>query len=129
MSISLIKLKNGIEVIGHIVKIDNSILLEDPMQVNYKSLQNSELPVISFSRYCPLSVEDIFQFDKEYVLHVTPVKKSIEKYYMQAVQEYKMFIEKYMDEEFTNALQPKESIQRELYKKFLEKVKIDGYAQ
>lgn len=131
MTVSLITLTNGTEVIGQILKVDEKILLEDPMQVNYRTIQTStsSVPSISFTRYCPLSMENIFQFDMKHVLHITPVKKAIEKYYEQSVEYHKAFADKYIDEEFINAVQTKEDVQSEIFKKFLEKVKIDGYAQ
>jgi len=129
MSVSLIKLKNGTEIIGQIVQLNEKVILEDPMQINYKYAEATSLPVVSFSRYCPFSIENIFQFDMSDVLHLTPIKKSVEDYYLHAITNYKNTSEKYIDEEFSNAIDPKSSLENEMFRKYLQKVKIDGYAQ
>jgi hypothetical protein len=129
MSVSLIKLKNGTEIIGQIVQLNEKVILEDPMQINYKYAEATSLPVVSFSRYCPFSIENIFQFDMTDVLHLTPVKKAVEDYYLHAITNYKNTSEKYIDEEFSNAIDPKSSLENEMFRKYLQKVKIDGYAQ
>lgn len=128
MSVSLIKLKNGVEIIGDIIRIDDKILLENPMQVNYRVAEQTSYPSIFFSKYCQFSSEEIFQFDMDYVLHVTPVKKSIEKYYSYALDQYKNVTEKYLENELVNAIGPKDLGNNEVLKTFLKKVKIDGYA-
>jgi hypothetical protein len=127
--VSLLKLKNGMEIIGYIKRLDKSILVEDPMQVNYKSVDYSALPVISFSRYCPFSSEDLFSFDLDFVLHVTPVKKSLEDYYAYAVNHHKEVVIKHIDEELYEAVSSKPSNDDQQLKDYLRKVKIDGYAQ
>jgi len=129
MSVSLIKLKNGTEIIGQIVQLNEKVILEDPMQIHYKYAEATSLPVVSFSRYCPFSIENIFQFDMTDVLHLTPIKKSVEDYYLHAITNYKNTSEKYIDEEFSNAIDPKSSLENEMFRKYLQKVKIDGYAQ
>jgi hypothetical protein len=128
MSISLIKLKNGVEIIGSIVKMNEQIFLENPMQINYKQTDSSSSPVISLTKYCPFSSESLFNFDKNFVLHVTPIKKSVEYYYLQALDYYKNVAEKYIDQEFTQAAN-KDLTEQDFYKAFLKKVKIDGYTQ
>jgi hypothetical protein len=129
MSISLIKLKNGVELIGDLIRVDDNVLIEHPMQVNYTVMEHTTVPVISFTRYCPFSAESIFQFDREYVLHITPVKKAIEDYYIHVLDYYKNVTEKYLENEFLSALTPKERSQDEVFQSFLKKVKIHGYKQ
>lgn len=128
MSISLIKLKNGIEVVGYLKKVNNNeVVLEEPMQIQYKHPDNQGLPVISFMKYCPFSSETIFQFDMDTVLHVTPVRKSAEQYYIQALDHYKNFFQKRLDKELEQASETGKP-ENEFMQSFLKKVKIDGYA-
>lgn len=127
--ISLIKLKNGTEIIGEIKRIGESILIEDPMQINYKTVDYTSLPVISFSRYCPFSSEDLFSFDMDSILHVTPVRQSLEEYYKQAIGYHKDVVSKHLDEELFDATLAKKASSNSAMQEFLKKVKIDGYAQ
>lgn len=127
--VSLIKLKNGTEVVGYIKKIDEKIVIEEPMQINYKTVDYTSVPVISFSRYCPFSSEELFTFDKEFVLHLTPVKKALEEYYTQSIAYYKEVIDKHIDEELYSAVEERKKSSNSYMKDYLKKVKIDGYAQ
>jgi len=129
MSISLIKLTNGTEIIGDLIKADEKILLNDPMQINYKQNEHSSLPSISFTRYCPFSTENMFQFDKSLVLHVTPIKKAVEDFYIQTLIEYKNTAEKFLENEFVQATSKMSSPEEAMYSNFLKKVRIDGYPQ
>lgn len=129
MAITLIKLKNGIEVIGHINKVNNSVVeLQDPMQINYKSSEVSGIPTLSFTKYCPFSTESIFKFDMEHILHVTPVRKSAEDYYVTALEFYRNVSEKHLDKELKEASLETSSPDTDHMKSFLKKVKIYGYA-
>lgn len=128
--ISLIKLKNGVEIIGSIKQLqEDNITIEEPIQINYKPVDYSPMPVVSFSRYCPLSSEDVFKFDMDYVLHVTPVRKEMEEYYLQSVVYYKEVISKKISDEIMQHLQEDQTLSNEKYKDYLRKVKINGYTQ
>lgn len=129
MSISIIKLTNGSEIIGELIKADEKILLNDPMQINYRQNDHSSLPSISFTRYCPFSTETMFQFERSAVLHVTPVKKAVEDFYIHSINEYKTVAEKFMENEFVQALTKKNTAQDSYYSNYLKKVRIDGYPQ
>lgn len=133
MAITLIKLKNGTEVVGCLKKVNNSVVeLEEPMQINYKTSEALGLPVVSFTKYCPFSTETIFQFDKEFVLHVTPTKKAVEDYYAHALDFYKNVSEKHLEKELLQAAKLDKNVENmdnENMKNYLRKVKIDGYAQ
>jgi len=127
--ISLIKLKNGTEIVGYIKRLDESILIEDPMQINYKTVDYASLPVISFSRYCPFSSEDLFSFSMDTILHVTTVRTSLEEYYKQAIGYHKDVVSKHLDEELFDAVVARKAGTDTAMKEYLKKVKIDGYAQ
>lgn len=133
MAVSLIKLKNGTEIIGELQKagIDSCVVLENPLQINYKHVDYSSQPIISFSKYCPLSNETLFKFDMTHdVMHVTTVRKHLELYYNVAMRDREM-IEKALDTELQNVISeheqddthPSESKMID----FLTRVKIDGY--
>lgn len=129
MSVSLIKLKNGTEVVGHVNKLTNSsIELLDPMQINYKQAEVSGLPVVSFTKYCPFSTEEIFKFDMEHVLHVTTIKKAAEDYYLEALEFYKNVSSKHLEKELMEAKNNTSTEENNHLTTFLKKVKIDGYA-
>lgn len=100
----LIKLKNGIEIIGKVVEdLGGSVVVEDPLQINYRLTAAQPMPTISISRYMPFSVETVYTFDAIDVMHTSSPKKSMTAYYKHALQNYKDSIDDSVDNDLLEA--------------------------
>ena len=102
--LALIKLKNGTEVIGNVIEnLGGAVIVEDPLQINYRLTATQPILMVSISRYLPFSIETTHTFDILDVMHVTTPKQSMAEYYKHALMEYKEAIDKNVDEELREA--------------------------
>lgn len=102
--LALIKLQNGVEVIG-IVKEDlkTTITLEDPLQINYRLVATQPMPTVSVSRYMPFSATHVFTFSKKDLLHIVEPRPAMSEYYTHALHNYKMAIDESVEQELLEA--------------------------
>jgi bifunctional ADP-heptose synthase (sugar kinase/adenylyltransferase) len=129
--LALIRLQDGTEVIGSVKEDHNSkIVLEDPLQINYRLVAHQPMPTVSISRYMPFAEEQIFSFDKEDVMHIVQPKKSMAEYYKSALKNYKMVIDGNIDEELASAAHnDEEEVEGDIndaYKALLERMNFKG---
>lgn len=136
--LALIKLKNGIEVIGNVIEnLGGAVIIEDPLQINYRLTQTNPMPTISVSRYMPFSVETTHTFDTIDVMHVTTPKQSMAEYYKHALTEYKQAIDQNVDDELREATRVGQELDEfngigayedmeDTYKALLERINFKG---
>lgn len=102
--LTLLKLKNGIEVIGNVIEnLGGSIIVEDPLQINYRLTSTQPMPTISISRYMPFAIDTAYTFDAADIMHVTKPKESMAAYYKHALYNYQNEIDEHVDSELREA--------------------------
>ena len=132
--LALIKLYNGQEVIGNVKEEqDNKVVLEDPMQINYRLVATQPMPTVSVSRYMPFSMNKIFSFDKKDLLHIDQPRKAMAEYYLHALNNYRQVIDENVEQELLHASgndydegEPDEQDMSDAYKALLERIDIKG---
>jgi len=92
--ISIIKLVNGIEVIGDIISDEsNIIIMKNPLQINYRYKNEFSPPVISLTRYSSFAETRDVLFKKENVMNTfTPIVNMI-KYYNTSLKNIEQHID------------------------------------
>jgi hypothetical protein len=131
--IALIKLYNGQEVIGSVKDDqDNKVILEDPMQINYRLVATQPMPTVSVSRYMPFSMDKIFAFEKKDLLHIAQPRKAMADYYLHALNNYREVIDENVEQELLYASgnddegDPDDQDMSDAYKALLERIDIKG---
>lgn len=132
--LALIKLQNGQELIGNVKEEkETTVILEDPLQINYRLVATQPMPTVSVSRYMPFSSEKVFAFDKKDLLHVSEPKLAMAEYYKHALNNYKMIIDKNVEDELRYATKSPDDEEdddgdkiTEAYKALLERMNFKG---
>jgi hypothetical protein len=132
--LALIKLQNGTEVIGNVIEnMEQYLAIEDPMQINYRLVPSSPMPTVSVSRYMPFSGEQIITFAKKDMLHMVEPRKTMADYYKHALTNYRMSIDKNVDEELKEATREPIDLEdaseedvNDAYKALLERINLKG---
>ena len=97
--LAFLKLQNGTEVIGNIRDDEETkMVLEDPMQINYRLVSTQPMPTVSISRYMPFALEKRFVFEKKDLLHIAKPKQAMVEYYNHALKNYREMIDKNVEE-------------------------------
>ena len=131
--LALLKLQNGTEVIGNVREDqETKVVLEDPLQINYRLISTQPMPTVSVSRYMPFASDKIVTFEKKNLLHVVKPKQAMIEYYNHALNNYKVVIDKNIEEELIGATRSSQEYNEyeedisESYKALLEKLKFKG---
>lgn len=134
--LTLLKLKNGIEVIGNVIEnLGGALIMEDPLQINYRLTSTQPMPTISISRYMPFAIETNYTFDIADIMHVTKPKESMAAYYKHALHNYKNEIDEHVDAELREAtrlgqeldgLEESEEDLNNTYRALLERINFKG---
>ena len=128
--LAFLKLQNGTEVIGNIRDDEETkMVLEDPMQINYRLVSTQPMPTVSISRYMPFALEKRFVFEKKDLLHIVKPKQAMVEYYNHALKNYREMIDKYVEEELINATKNRFDFGKEeedTYQALLEKLNYKG---
>ena len=112
---------------------DNKVVLEDPMQINYRLVATQPMPTVSVSRYMPFSMDKIFSFDKKDLLHIAQPRKAMAEYYLHALNNYRQVIDENVEQELLYASgnhcdqgEPDEQDMSDAYRDLLERIDIKG---
>jgi hypothetical protein len=131
--LALLKLQNGTEVIGNVREEEETkVVLEDPLQINYRLISTQPMPTVSVSRYMPFASEKIITFEKKNLLHVVKPKQAMIEYYNHALNNYKVVIDKNIEEELIGATRSRQEYNEyeedisESYKALLERLNFKG---
>ena len=128
--LAFLKLQNGTEVIGNIRDDEETkMVLEDPMQINYRLVSTQPMPTVSISRYMPFALEKRFVFEKKDLLHIAKPKQAMVEYYNHALKNYREMIDKNVEEELINATKNRFDFDKEeedTYQALLEKLNYKG---
>lgn len=97
--ITILKLNNGVEVVGkEEVENQTSIILNKPLQINYRFYQGS-IPSVSFVRYIMFSHSEDIMFNKNDIVNRVVARPTFAGYYTNVVEQYYSDLEKVIDKE------------------------------
>jgi hypothetical protein len=127
---TLLKLKNGLEVIGKVVNMDyHGVELEDPFVINYRFVAGQPIPTISLSRYIPFAHDHQHLFARVDVMHESAPSQAFGQYYANSVEYCREVVDKSVEEELAtaaaNAPKGKASM-KDIYNAILERTQMDG---
>jgi hypothetical protein len=130
MPLALVKLNNGVELLGDVKKTTAGINITDPLQINYKFVSFQPMPTVSVSRYMPFAAEPSFTFMLDQVAHVVEPKQTMAEYYIHALANYQQEIDAHIDDELMGVV-GRSSVKRasnkeELYTALLERMESEG---
>lgn len=128
--ITLLKLSNGAEVVGRReVETDEYVVLNRPLQINYKYYVNAT-PSIWFVRYSMFGSSDSLVFDKKHIINQSIARDKFVDFYEQNADFHFNELEQHIDSELVAAVQseviPQSKTSEEELKKFLESISIEG---
>lgn len=124
--ITIVKLANGIEVIGEAVTSNSSyVVLEKPLQINYRYFV-STTPSVSFVKYILFAEATSVTFDRMHILNEVKPREAFERFYMHSVDHYYTDLGKMIDDELTHLTEHQQPSMDDHMKRILESMSIDG---
>lgn len=103
MSIAVIKLVNGTEIVGNVLGEGSTVTVEDPLQINYRQKTNGGLPSVSLHRFNPFSLNNVYTFLTNEVLSVDPPVPGMVKYYEVSIKTIRSQVDSLINEELLDA--------------------------
>ena len=102
--ITILKLSNGIEVVGELCEEDSlTCTLDKPLQINYRYAY-SLIPSISFVRYIMFADSELVKFKRSDVMHEVTAREAFANYYADVVDTFYEKAEKVVDAELVECL-------------------------
>lgn len=129
--ISIIRLRDGTEVVGEVATKGDMLVITDPLQINYKISMMNPAPSMGLSRFMPFSKESEFKIFREHVTTVSEARDSMKRYYTFALTNYITELDQKIDMELTNSSvdDDEEMTESDFYKQLLERVEPSGNIQ
>ena len=130
MSLALIKLINGTELVGDVQKTTVGLKVTDPLQINYKFVSFQPMPTVGVSRYMPFAATPTFSFTLDQIVHVVDPTPAMVEYYAHALENYRQDIDGHIEDELMSVVE-RSSVRRasnkeELYTALLERLEAEG---
>lgn len=123
MTISLVKLSDGTEIIGNVTWDDSMhLVLTKPLNIHYKYFFGG-VPSVSFSRYMMFASSENITIKQSHVMVVTEARKAFADFYEDSVEDYYGKLQESVDSELISALSTVEKDQA--LKKILEMMPVD----
>jgi len=123
--ITLIKLNNGIEIVGKLVDSYKDVIsLEKPLQINYRYFIGAT-PSVSFVRYVMFSKSDVIMFNRSDIINTVDARDSFANYYYTVVDYYFDELEKQIDAEFESLIDSESTNKEQQMKRILEMMPTD----
>lgn len=119
--VKIIKLTNGVEVIGEIVEENHSmIVVKDPLQIHCR-YYNSSVPTVILTKYILFAESDEITFMQNSIMNIVTPRESFEIYYRQSVDTNKKEFEMFVDKQLLELIM-KPSDTEEFKKKIMETI-------
>jgi len=100
----IIKLISNVEVIGNVLEENKSdILMDNPLQINYKQKSELHPPTISLQRYIPFSSTTHIKFKNDHILSKTTPLTSMIDYYNASLKNIQEHVDPSIDQELAVA--------------------------
>ena len=127
--ISVVRLKDGTEIVGDVIDVNNeSIIITDPLQINYKITIMQPAPSMGLSRFMPFSDGTDFEIPVATIAVMMKARDSLAAYYVHALSTYITDLDSRIDHELnTSAKSSNTEIKttNELYTQLLEKLSFE----
>ena len=112
--IKIIKLTNGTEVVGKVVEENTSVVvLEDPLQINYKYFITHAYPAVTLTKYLLFSKNRAISFKQSMVLNSVAPRSTFEDYYIaqagKSISDLEQVIDKELGMLTVDQIAPEES--------------------
>ncbi len=102
--IAIIKLTNGVELIGSITKQDSEfVTVQDPLQINYRQRMDMAPPTVFLHRYNPFAKNTEHTFRDAHVLSYATPLDGLLKYYTSTLNSIKDNVDALVDNELMEA--------------------------
>lgn len=102
--IALIKLTNGTEIIGDVIKQDSEfITVKDPLQINYRQRLDMAPPTVSLHRFNPFASNTEHMFRDEHILNYSVPLPGLVKYYTATLGTIKDNVDSHVNNELVEA--------------------------
>jgi hypothetical protein len=130
MSLALIKLTNGTELVGDVQKTTVGLKVTDPLQINYKFVSFQPMPTVGVSRYMPFAATPVFSFTLDQIVHVVDPTPAMVQYYAHALGNYRDDIDGHIEDELMRVVGKtsikKSSNKEDLYAALLDRMEPEG---
>jgi hypothetical protein len=130
MSLALIKLTNGTELVGDVQKTTVGLKVTDPLQINYKFVSFQPMPTVGVSRYMPFAATPVFSFTLDQIVHVVDPTPAMVQYYAHALGNYRDDIDGHIEDELMRVVGKtsikKSSNKEDLYTALLDRMEPEG---
>lgn len=88
--ITILKLVDGTEVAGEIEdETSNHIIMNNPLQINYRHTMSSSVPSVSFSRYMLFAGSENISFDKYHIMNRVEARAEFDGFYRTSIMQIK----------------------------------------
>lgn len=102
--IALIKLTNGTELIADVIKQDEqSVILRDPLQINYRQRMDMSPPAVFLHRFIPFAHNTDHTLRDDHVLSYSIPLPGLVSYYCATLNAIRNSVDKFVDDELTIA--------------------------
>lgn len=126
--ISIIRLKDGTEIVGDVIDVNSdSIIITDPLQINYKITILQPAPSMGLSRFMPFSDNFDFEIPVGSITTMMKARESLAAYYKHALDTYITDLDAHIDDELIRSAIPEQ--QQDAYTQLLEKFNPPGHLQ
>lgn len=126
MTVSLVKLVDGTEVMGKIKEsTSEKIVINNPLKINYYSRTPVSTPSIALQRYLPFSGQEDIALNTQHVISSVEVKDGVVKYYESALNSIRTTVDMELDrtlKDIASETDEDTEGQVEVYKAVLEKL-------
>jgi hypothetical protein len=119
--ILIIKLINGVEIIGSVVnQTKKEIEVDNPVQINYKNLE-AAIPAVSLTRYLQFSKIKQCVFEKSKIMNITEPLDGFVAYYKTALNHFESEIDQTVNRELKRVSESEQD-ENETYMAVLERL-------
>jgi hypothetical protein len=123
--VSLIRLIDGTEIVGEVKEENDEVIVDNPMQINYKIRSDSQLPVISMLRFMPFAKTPNIKIKKTHIISSALPMNGLVKYYNSSIKSMEETeLDKSIDEEFANAANEELSEEMQIKMAMMEKAAL-----
>lgn len=125
--ITLLKLINGVEVVGDaILNDDDMVVLRNPMVINYK-FYAGPIPSVTFTKYCMFTDDTDITFERSHIINQVKPRDLFEKFYLNTVDSYTKTLDDTIDSELSSLSE--DATTNKFYKQILEDFSVEGIVQ
>lgn len=126
--ISIVRLRDGTEVVGDVIDVnEQSIIITDPLQINYKITIMQPAPSMGLSRFMPFAGNPEFEIPISSITTMMKARDTMATYYQHALETYITDLDDRIDEELTRSAMPE--TKADLYTALLENFDPHGQLQ